>query len=192
MPTVLRRSVLVGLSVVALTACNKVTVVSDTAEPVLIIVGHPPAAPPVPEPPPPPPPPPPPKAVLTADAIRLDEPVTFEGKTAALEATAYAVLDEVVALLDENPGIKKVSIEAHTDLEGPGGKNGALTKKQAAAVRDYLVEQGVDAKRMKIKGLGETRPLIREESEDAAYQNRRIEILILEQEVPAESAEEGE
>lgn len=182
----LRLGVLLGMTAVSMTACSKVTVVSHTEEPVLIIVGHPPALPDAPEPPPPPPPPPPPKAVLVDGAIRLDEPVGFEGKTAQLEAAAYAVLDEVVSLLTDNPGITKISIEAHTDREGSGFANKKLSKQQAAAVRDYLVEQGIDAGRLKLVGRGETQPLVTEQTEEAAAQNRRVEIVILEQQAPEE------
>jgi chemotaxis protein MotB len=53
--------------------------------------------------------------------------------------------------------------------------NEALSEARAEAVHRYLIAQGVPADRLDAAGFGESRPLEREGTPDAWYQNRRVD-----------------
>ena len=174
------------------TACSGVTVVEHVDEPILVIVGHPPHVDAPPPAPPPPPPPPPPAAELTEEGIALREPVEFEPKTASLTEAGGAVLDELANILRDNPHLKKVSLEVHTDGEGPSGSNKKLAKDRARVIRDYLVAAGIDKKRLKTRAFGESKPIADNSSEEGRSANRRLEVNILAQDpAPDPAADEG-
>ena len=57
--------------------------------------------------------------------------------------------------------------------------NMELSKERAAAVRDYLVSQGVDPARMVTKGMGETMPIADNTTRAGRAANRRVQVLVL-------------
>jgi OOP family OmpA-OmpF porin len=146
---------------------------------------QPPAPPPVveaePEPPPPPPPepPPPPKVEVKDDKIELNEKVNFETGKAVLLPDSKTLLDEVAQVLADHPEIQKVRVEGHTDNQGGAAYNKRLSNRRAKAVRDYLVSQGIDGKRLVSKGLGQSKPIASNKTAEGREQNRRVELKIL-------------
>ena len=54
-----------------------------------------------------------------------------------------------------------------------------LSQERVDAVKNYLVEKGINARRIKTKAFGGTRPLIKEETLEASELNRRVEVRIL-------------
>ena len=81
----------------------------------------------------------------------------------------------VVRLFDEHP----ISVEGHTDSVGAEALNQRLSERRAAAVRDALVEEGIDPARMEALGHGEHLPLDTNQTSEGRAQNRRVEIVIL-------------
>ncbi len=78
-----------------------------------------------------------------------------------------------------------ISVEGHTDSEGPDDYNMKLSKKRASAVSSQLGISGVSDERLNTAWFGETRPLVPNEFADgkknfeARRTNRRVEIVIL-------------
>jgi outer membrane protein OmpA-like peptidoglycan-associated protein len=144
-------------------------------------VEAPPPPPPkvVEEPTPEPPPAPPPKVEITAEKIELKEKVNFEFAKAELLPESKKLLDEVVTIMKDHPEIEKIRIEGHTDNDASDRYNQKLSDKRAAAVREYLISQGVDGKRMESKGFGEKKPIADNKTADGREQNRRVEIHIV-------------
>lgn len=108
---------------------------------------------------------------------RLDLPVEFDTGSAALDADARRILDEMGAALN-SPGLasQRVEIGGHTDDVGEPDYNQGLSERRAAAVRDYLVERhGVDPGRLEARGYGETRPKESGTDPAARQANRRVE-----------------
>ena len=104
--------------------------------------------------------------------------INFETNSAELKEDSYKELDRLLELLEKNPSIR-VEISAHTDDVGSNQYNLKLSQRRAKAVVNYLVEKGVDPRRLIAKGYGETKPLVPNDSEEHRAMNRRVEFKIL-------------
>jgi len=103
--------------------------------------------------------------------------VHFDPAQSHLEQDDKDALDRKVAILNANPGVR-LRITGATDERGSDKYNLALGDRRAAAVRKYLVGQGIDAARLDVTSSGENSPLISGSDEAAWSQNRRAEFVI--------------
>ncbi len=71
-------------------------------------------------------------------------------------------------------------VEGHTDRSGSVTKNLALSQERARSVKDALVATGVDAERIEIVGMGESRPIDEGRTAEARQRNRRVEVYLIE------------
>ena len=99
--------------------------------------------------------------------------IFFNTGSAELKPESSQEINKLVQLLSENTGLK-IQINGHTDDIGSEEDNLILSEKRAAAVYDYLIQNGIDAQRLQYKGFGETKPI----SENRA-ENRRTSFEIL-------------
>jgi len=118
---------------------------------------------------------------LKAERIEIKEKIFFETGKADVLPKSFGLLDQVAAVLVENPDISSVRIEGHTDNRGKDELNLELSQKRAESVRNYLVEQGVSIDRLIAKGFGPTRPLLPNTSNRNRELNRRVEFNIVSQ-----------
>jgi outer membrane protein OmpA-like peptidoglycan-associated protein len=72
-----------------------------------------------------------------------------------------------------------LTVFGHTDDIGTDAYNQKLSERRAIAVRDYLVEAGLDPGIISTEGLGKTQPLVPEKTAEARAKNRRVEIGIV-------------
>jgi outer membrane protein OmpA-like peptidoglycan-associated protein len=103
--------------------------------------------------------------------------VFFETGKFDLKPTSTAELDKAVAWLKANPNVK-VEIAGHTDNVGDKKMNMALSTNRAKAVYDYFVAHGIDASRMTYKGYGDTKPKVKNDTDEHRQTNRRVEMMI--------------
>lgn len=110
--------------------------------------------------------------------IEIRENVTFATGSDVLNDSATATLDKVVDLMNlySQP---VVQISGHTDDVGNDDSNLELSDLRAAAVRQYLIDAGIDGGRVQSVGLGETEPLVPNDSNEARAENRRVELIAL-------------
>jgi OOP family OmpA-OmpF porin len=101
--------------------------------------------------------------------------IMFEFDSSVLKTSSYPILDKVSADLRGNTG-RKLYLEGHASAEGTESYNMSLSKDRANSVKTYLVNSGVDAKRISVKGFGESRPIASNATEEGRAQNRRVEI----------------
>jgi outer membrane protein OmpA-like peptidoglycan-associated protein len=121
-----------------------------------------------------------PRAVrVDASQIRILQRIEFETKRAELRPTANSILDEVRLALEVNPQIKKVRIEGHTDDRGSDSFNLDLSQRRAETVMKWLVDGGIAPERLSAEGIGETRPLVPNDSAENYQTNRRVEFHIV-------------
>ncbi len=104
--------------------------------------------------------------------------VLFEVGEADLRPAAAQSLDDVIELLETEPD-KDIRIEGHTDSTGPAQLNLRLSRERAEAVRDALVERGIDRDRLNAVGMGEDFPIATNETEQGRASNRRVDVIVL-------------
>ena len=109
-------------------------------------------------------------------AIAFDNILFDFGKT-VLKPEATQVLDRLALFLKENRD-KRVELEGHADAVGRETTNLRLSAKRAAAVKDYLVQQGIEASRISVQGFGGIKPVADGKTEAGRARNRRVEIKV--------------
>jgi peptidoglycan-associated lipoprotein len=107
----------------------------------------------------------------------LEQTVHFDYDEATIRADAQERLAAKVPLLRSNPGIR-IRLEGHADERGSVEYNLALGMRRANAVRQYLMEFGIDGSRFETFSYGEDRPSVQGATESAWSQNRRAEFRI--------------
>ena len=85
------------------------------------------------------------------------------------------MLNQLTKLLTVHPELEKLWIEGHTDNTGTAAYNLSLSQRRADAVRDYLIQQGVDSKRLVARGFGEEHPIAENKTSEGRAANRRVE-----------------
>lgn len=115
---------------------------------------------------------------LQANATVILKNIFFDINQYQLKSESFPELDNIVRLLKENPPLK-ISINGHTDNTGKPSDNLKLSNNRANAVIQYLIEKGIDAKRLSSKGWGETQPLSDNKSEKGKARNRRTEMKVV-------------
>lgn len=142
----------------------------------------PPPAPVVEQPPPPPPappPPPPPPARFEKVTLSATELFGFDSATLSMPQPK---LDDIAAALQAAPDITDVNITGYADRLGSAKYNEKLSLRRANAVRDYLIAKGIDGKRLKAYGKGESNPVVTCNNKKRAdlikclEPNRRVEV----------------
>jgi peptidoglycan-associated lipoprotein len=122
------------------------------------------------------PPPPPAKEEAAPDlaALFLKEmrDAYFDLDKADLRPDAREALNKSADFLRNYPSIK-VTIEGHCDERGSTEYNLALGDRRAAAVKQFLVSQGISADRMSTVSFGKEKPFCMESNEACWQQNRR-------------------
>ncbi|WP_367916578.1 OmpA family protein [Leadbetterella sp. DM7] len=112
-----------------------------------------------------------------ATAFKLDK-VYFNLGQAVILQESYEQLDNLAAYLNAHPDLK-IQVEGHTDNQGDPAANQKLSLERAFNVRRYLVEKGVDGKRIRFKGYGSSRPVSPNDTEENRSRNRRVEYKIV-------------
>ncbi|NIK74737.1 outer membrane protein OmpA-like peptidoglycan-associated protein [Thermonema lapsum] len=102
----------------------------------------------------------------------------FEFGNATIKTSSYAALLELANLLRRKPKWRLL-IEGHTDNVGSRANNIKLSERRAQAVKDFLVEQGVEPGRIVTKGWGPDRPIAPNTTPEGRQKNRRVEFTIL-------------
>ena len=112
------------------------------------------------------------------NAIPQTETVFFEFDHALLPASELDKLNSFLHRID-SPKLMHVQVEGHTDSKGSAKYNNALSIKRAKAVRDYLVQHGIQASKISIDGFGKGLPLEPNNTEAHRAKNRRAVIIPL-------------
>jgi outer membrane protein OmpA-like peptidoglycan-associated protein len=105
---------------------------------------------------------------LEADAFALDSAELPKDLKRPLDAMAEALRQQ---------GATAVRIEVHTDASGPAEARRSLTQRRAEAIKQYLIERGVDAASLHAVGMGSQ--VTRHGADPYAGANRRVEIVRL-------------
>lgn len=99
----------------------------------------------------------------------------FETGKAVIKKKSYALLDEVVAILNEYKDYY-MTIEGHTDDVGSDAKNLILSRDRAASVKTYFIAKGIATDRLETNGFGEANPVASNKTAAGKAKNRRVEM----------------
>ena len=104
--------------------------------------------------------------------------INFEFDSAVIDTvSSNAELDSIASFMNENKSIY-IEISGYTDDSGDAAHNKELSIERANAVKDALIERGVEDIRMVANGYGESRPLVPNDSEKNKALNRRVELRV--------------
>jgi OmpA-OmpF porin, OOP family len=99
----------------------------------------------------------------------------FDTNSSEIAASDQELLvSRAVAILKANPDLR-TRIDGHTDSRGSDAYNQQLSERRAEAVRKFLVENGIDASRLEVRGFGETQPVAPNDTTENLRMNRRVE-----------------
>lgn len=110
------------------------------------------------------------KVSLAADAL-------FDFDKSVLKVGGAAKLDELVAKI-KGMQLDVVIATGHTDSVGSDVYNQRLSVARAEAVKAYLVSNGVDVKRVRAVGKGETEPVADNATAEGRAKNRRVDVSV--------------
>ena len=139
------------------------------------------ATPPPPPPAPAPAPEPASQVVVTSEKVVILQQVHFANDRDVILEESYPLLQEVARVLSQNPWLRKLRVEGHTDSKGNATHNRSLSERRARNVRAFLVGQGIAPGRLVSTGYGPDRPVAPNVSPEGRARNRRVEFVILEQ-----------
>ncbi|MCU0681654.1 MAG: OmpA family protein [Polyangiaceae bacterium] len=109
--------------------------------------------------------------------ITLSGGVLFASGKWELLPLAQEKLTQVAQALKEQEGAT-ITVEGHTDSQGPASVNQELSQNRARAVREFLVARGLPAERVSAAGYGPDRPISDNKSPEGRANNRRVEIVV--------------
>lgn len=104
--------------------------------------------------------------------------ILFDSAKSTFQQQTYPVLQAMVAILKEYP-TAKFALEGHTDSDGKDALNLQLSKDRAAAVKNYLIENGIDSDRLTSEGYGEAKPVASNKTKAGKAANRRVEVKLV-------------
>jgi peptidoglycan-associated lipoprotein len=104
-------------------------------------------------------------------------PIYFEFDQAGVSPGMTEVLMRNAEYLNSIPGAM-VILEGNSDERGTNEYNLALGERRAINTRQYLINLGVAADRMRTLSYGEERPLFLGHDEDAYSMNRRVDFIV--------------
>lgn len=105
------------------------------------------------------------------------ENLLFETGKDIIKPSSYQSLNELAKVMKNNPQAN-LYLEGHTDNVGDDNSNMELSENRAAAVKNYLVNKGVDEYRIRYAWFGETKPKADNDTEEGRRLNRRVEMNI--------------
>lgn len=121
-----------------------------------------------------------PKVVVVAGEVKILERIEFDTGKATIRPESKGVLEAVAETLNKHSEIKRIQVQGHTDNKGNKAMNKTLSEKRAASVKKWLIDAGIDAKRLESKGLGQEEPIDTNDTDLGRQNNRRVQFIIVE------------
>lgn len=120
------------------------------------------------------------RVVRNGDEIELVMPgnITFDVNQSSIKPSFSNTLESVALVLNEFDKTV-IQIEGHTDSTGSRDYNQLLSERRASSVRDFLLNQGIQAGRTRAVGYGPRQPVASNDTEAGREQNRRVELTLV-------------
>lgn len=115
-----------------------------------------------------------PEIIFEKKAPIILDGVTFASGSAELSNNTKNILEKVVRTLKDYPKMN-LEINGYTDNTGSITFNMKISKQRAESVRNYLINQGIQADRLTANGYGPENPIVSNSTKEGRAKNRRIE-----------------
>ena len=103
--------------------------------------------------------------------------ILFDTGKATFKKESLQTLASMNAIFKEYPKAD-FYIDGHTDSVGSDKSNQLLSERRAAAVKDWLIANGIDKERLESRGFGESKPIDSNATAGGRTNNRRVEVLL--------------
>ncbi len=115
---------------------------------------------------------------LTTDGHLIIHGIRFDYNKSTIKPESMGVINQIVTMMKDNMATK-YEIQGHTDSDGNDDFNIKLSEQRADAVRDILVELGIEKSRLTTRGFGKSKPISDNDSPEGKANNRRVEFVKL-------------
>ncbi len=115
-------------------------------------------------------------ATLEYALIKIPE-ILFASNSYKIPESSFNNLNLLADFIKRFPEIK-IEISAHTDNVGREDKNLILSELRAQAIADYLNKQFINLSRFIVKGFGDSKPIVANDSDENKSMNRRVEFRV--------------
>lgn len=104
--------------------------------------------------------------------------INFDQGSSKVMEESFQELDRLVSMLNEYPKME-IQLEGHTDFRGSARANERLSERRVQSIKNYLITENISSKRIKTKAYGGSKPLSKDNTEEAKLMNRRVQARIL-------------
>jgi len=101
----------------------------------------------------------------------------FEKDSTQLRPSSVTMLTDILSTIQARQS-EHISVVGHSDTLGEKAYNLSLSMRRATAVKQRLVQKGIDAARIDITSHGEENPLVKTADNVSNPKNRRVEVVI--------------
>lgn len=112
---------------------------------------------------------------ITSTVSSKDVHINFATGSDEIDPESYPIINEVYSSAVTAEGLK-IGVYGHTDNVGNPEFNRELSKRRAESVRKYLMEKGIPAVRIEVKGFGSDQPIADNSTKTGQARNRRVQI----------------
>lgn len=116
--------------------------------------------------------------IIAGETVQLDN-VLFVRSKPVLLHESHEQLDMLYIYMTSHPE-NKIELSGHTDNQGSAKLNHQLSEDRVKTIRNYLINKGVNKKRISGKGYGQTKPIASNAREETRRLNRRVEFKVVE------------
>lgn len=120
----------------------------------------------------------PPLIVAPVGKVTKLQALQFVQSKAELLPEAQPALEQLLDFMRQHP-TTEILLAGHTDNQGNFDENLKLSQQRVDLVKDYLVNNGIEASRITAKGYGPTRPVANNKRESTRQLNRRVEMTVV-------------
>ncbi|HEY0467600.1 MAG TPA: OmpA family protein [Polyangiaceae bacterium] len=113
-----------------------------------------------------------------AKFVGVNPDIEFEPGRSSLRPESTLTLDAAAKLFARYPDLR-LRISVHTDNLGEAADNRALSGRRANALRDYLIDRGIEVGRVEARGAGQEEPIASNADEAGRAANRRVEFSLI-------------
>jgi outer membrane protein OmpA-like peptidoglycan-associated protein len=117
---------------------------------------------------------------LTAKQLKLKDRIYFGTDSDKIQPRSYEILRQLAIFLKNNRMITRLEVQGHTDNRGDREKNVDLSERRARRVVLFLIQEGVETKRLRSKGYGPKTPIADNRSAKGRALNRRVQFMVQE------------